>query len=252
MKKILYLLVLVFFLSSCIKDHDYEPVDYSVQMHITGKLIDAQTQEPLPNIPLQVENTGLDAHWNWYFVAVARDITHSDGTFRMDFKLDGPLHLENVHLKIDSILPDYQRGARINGEYNNVFCKIEGAGYPIEQSEVNYTIELFRPAKAYFVKPNIPTGWEQDTLNLKVYNLVESPNYYGWECLDIHVYPAIFEFRLNNTQVWVTDLKRVRNLFLGDKLDIEYTIKNGIVKKSGSFSKVCALGDTTAVELPLW
>ncbi|MFN0173966.1 MAG: hypothetical protein ACKVU0_04905 [Saprospiraceae bacterium] len=252
MKKMLYLISVLFFMSTCTKHQDYEPIDYSVQMDVRGRLINAKTREPLQNIPLHVEEASLGPKWEWYYAAVAHDTTNSDGTFQLNFKIDYPLHLFLGNLKIDSIPPNYQRGVRIDDEYSNIFCKLDGAGYRIEANNINYLLEIFPLTKAYFVKPNIPTGWEQDTLTLKVINLVETPGELGWECLNINAYPAIFIFRLNNTQKWLTDLKKVRNLFLGDRLYIEYTIRNGTVKKSGSFSKVCAIGDTTAVELPLW
>jgi hypothetical protein len=85
-------------------------------------------------------------------------------------------------------------------------------------------------------------------LKLHIENLIPTPGSRGWELANLS---TDYEFKLKNIQKWL-DLKHVRNLNLGDKLDITYSIRNGQVKKAGSFSVSCAIGDTTAVDLPLW
>ncbi len=39
---------------------------------------------------------------------------------------------------------------------------------------------------------------------------------------------------------------------LGDLVHLSYTIRNGVVKKTGDFSIECILGDTTNIQLPLF
>lgn len=243
---------LVLLVYACTKPNEYEPVEhYPVPIHLKGKVVDAKTGLPLANIPLRVEESGIDLDWNWYFVTLAQSTTLSDGSFQLDFMISSDLSTRFENLKIDSLLPGYQYGARINGTYGNAFCTIEGEGFPITQNNGSFLVELFPVTQAYFAKPAIPAGWELDTLSLEVTNLIEYPGSSGWECMDIDHYPARFELRLNNLQKWL-DLKKARNVFLGDKLSISYTIRNGAIKKSGNFNAVCPIGETTMVELPLW
>lgn len=157
--------------------------------------------------------------------------------------------LDNINLRMDSVPPGYQPGARINGKLCRVMAKeriLQEEAF-LKDNGV-YLVELMPYTKARLLKPVIPEGWAQDTLVLEVKNLVEDPDNKGWEIASLG---SSFEFRMYNSYHW-QNLAKVRYLNLGDQLDFTYTIKNGVVKKNGTFSVQCAMGDTTDIVLPLW
>ncbi len=215
------------------------------EIFISGKVVNTIDNKAVSNLRMTLgysEFFGI----GWQYKQLASDFTDSKGEFELSYKEEVHFLSLKPHLNIDQIGNEFQRGARINGKYYRMLCfrigfdGLENNGY--------YVVELLPVTKAYFLKPTIPLGWGADTLILNVENLVLNPGSNGGEC---GVDTSAFAFRLVDQEGW-KDLKIVRNLFLGDELNIHYTIKNGGIKKSGTFKKSCIPGDTTAVELPIW
>jgi len=239
MKKLYLLLGVLLAMGSCIQEKD------PVYIEITGMVTNAKDNVSVEDITLSINHYKFLESW-WGYRRLDWDKTNAKGEFRLSFYQSNDFLSAKPELNIDEIPSKYQQGARINGKYYKLLCL--GSGYEDLEDNGNYLVELIPLTKAYFVQPTIPAGWENDTLMLKVSNLILDTNSKGVPCGTDSV---DFTLRLNNQEEWL-NLQKARNLHLGDVLTIKYTIKNGTVKKSGIFDKSCAIGDTTAVELPLF
>lgn len=249
MKSAKLLLVLLLWISACNKDNDEPGSVPDRTINISGQMVDAKTQTPIGNWRIRAEALQINSSWEYVYEALDYVNTTQDGRFELAFPLDYDIMLDYINLRLDSVPPGYQPGARINGKLCRVLAKewILREEAFLKDNGV-YLVELFPFTKARLLKPVIPAGYAQDTLVLDVENLVEDPSNKGWELASLG---SSFEFRMYNSYQW-QNLAKVRYLNLGDQLDFTYTIKNGVVKKTGAFSVQCAMGDTTDIVLPLW
>ena len=247
MKKIALLFFLAFFMSTCQKDSDTNPPPPppDVKYIINGMVVDILTQKPVSGVAIYVNRTwweGLTEH----FVETGRSVTDSAGKFEIVRLLD----CGHCILKVSDIPSEYQGTLYINGVretsagwhgiWDNFF------GYEIAIDSY-YKIELIPDTYAKIVKPVLEPGWEHDTLELSTENM----------CLPGDCFSGYFECSLSGRMTFpINDLQAWDNLaepryVIGKHVDISYKIKNVVVKKSGSFTVECAIGDTTAIELPL-
>jgi hypothetical protein len=250
MKHLLFIVLVSYFIIGCSKSDPVDKNNNDILIFLSGRIVDAKSQAPIQGTSIRAEQFGIAfPSGEYYYSSLSKNTTDEYGRFNLSFEASSYSTMDYINLRMDSVPDGYQLGARINGQYCRVLAK---EWFRSEEaflvSGQEYLVELIPLTKAFFNKPIVPTGWGNDTLDLHIENLVPSPGSLGWELANFNTQ---FEFKLNNTQKWL-DLKKVRNLNLGDQLDIKYVIKNGQVKKSGNFSVICAIGDTTAVDLPLW
>lgn len=239
MKK--YYLFLGFLLAvfSCVKDD---------QINISGKIVNIKDNQPVGNITIIAGYYNFIDIWSgWDYIVLASDITGTKGKFELAFKeVHGGVLSSKPELHINTLGSAFQPGAKINGKFYKMLCL--NNGFKDMEDDGYYLIELIPVTKVYFLKPGIPPGWENDTLTLNIENLVLDPHSNGDVC---EFDTTTFTLRLDNLNGW-EDLQKVRNLHLGDELTVHYAISNGVLKKAGTFSQTCTIGDTTAVALPIW
>ncbi|MBL7810287.1 MAG: hypothetical protein JNN28_20865 [Saprospiraceae bacterium] len=237
MKKHYLFLGFLLAIFGCVKDD---------QINISGKIVNMKDNQPVGNITIIAGYYQFSDIW-WEYKELASDMTSTKGKFELAFEeVHSGIFSSKPELHINSLGAAFQPGAKINGAFYKMLCLDHG--FKDLEDNGYYLIELIPVTKAYFIKPNIPPGWEIDTLTLNIENIVLDPQSNGDVC---EFDTTTFTLRLDNVHGW-EDLQQVRNLHLGDELTVHYAISNGVLKKVGTFSKTCTIGDTTAVALAIW
>ena len=118
--------------------------------------------------------------------------------------------------------------------------------------EGNYKIELRPHTWARFARPALPPGWGADTLVLKTTNLFlpDCAPPYLWDPCLVPYLPCERTFPLIDAGKWHA-LATPTALIWGNQTTVTYSVRNMVVKKTGSFMVDCAYGDTTEIYLPL-
>ena len=250
MKKILLFWGILLLFLSCHK----EPKTYEDEPYvsaITGTVTDALSKEAIKDIPVYIlyEAWDIGCPWGYCGLEILDEAnTDSLGRFRLAYSVSSAaVNNISINFKTRTIPGGYQYGARINGKYCHTYCKeFMFHDEAILRNGSSYNVELIPNTSAYLVKPSIPAGWEHDTIQLKIENLQEV-DFHGALCGA----NSEFSFRINNPLGW-QNIRKPRLLYLGDQIAISYTIRNGVVKKAGTFSKTCAIGEVNAIDLTIW
>ncbi|MBK8921283.1 MAG: hypothetical protein IPM81_07185 [Saprospirales bacterium] len=262
MQRLLFLLVLALFLSVCQKEPAPPPwpplplpdLGYVVR----GRVVDIVGQEPVPGVALFVEQQYLACFWCIPArKEMGHDTTDTAGRFEMRIQLpDEKERMNDFYLKFRDMPAGFQQGAAVNGA--TAFCmNYAGLNYLANwgcgvTDEGYYKIELRPYTWARFVRPVLPPGWATDTLVLKTTNLFlpDCAPPYLWDPCLVPYLPCETAFPMTDADRWHA-LALPTALISGNQTTVTYTVRNGAVKKTGSFTVDCVYGDTTEIYLPL-
>jgi hypothetical protein len=240
MRHFVRVLPLFLLFQTCVKEK--EPTQ---NFTYNGTLLDASTNEPIPQVSLHAYSSGGDVNdaWNGTLYADIHQTIITDSGGHFDFVFDKELlDYKRVNLGATNMPGKYQYYITPGNPVKSLFFDFEDY-YVLSESEKfeiisgdQRTIYVYPKTSFRFVLPQITNTLKHDTLVM--YMQGNWPNNGSY---------SVF---LGNT-VNVNSFRSVRNLINANRVKGFFELRRNGVLKTGIFDMFCNPSDTTDVSLNL-